>query len=286
MRRPRSYHPPMPKTEAPPKLSKADEVHAYDAAQKVVETHRRISKFLRTGMTLAQIDAEVARVLEEIGCRSCFLGYKVHRMPAFPSHACLSVNECIVHGTGGYYKKPMKAGDILKIDVGVWFNGWVGDAAWTYAFETASPLAKKLMDSGKESLRRGITKLRPGGRWVDWAQEVEGCVEGEYGFKLIAGLGGHGYGKKLHDAPYVSNIVPGPDNEWREAYDIIEPGTLVAVEPMIAVGSRVKREFHKQWPIMTMDGSLAVHYEADVLVTPDGPRDLTEGMTGLPDIVG
>jgi methionyl aminopeptidase len=91
-----------------PLINAREAVNARAAAQKVVEAHRRLSVWLRPGVTLAQIDHFVAKTLEELGCRSCFLGYRVPHSPAFPSHACLSVNECVVHGTAGYYLSPMK----------------------------------------------------------------------------------------------------------------------------------------------------------------------------------
>ncbi len=258
---------------------------AYAAAQNVVETHRRLAGFLRAGQTLAQIDAFVAKTLDELGCKSCFLGYRVAGSPAFPSCACLSVNECVVHGTAGYYTEPMKAGDVLKIDIGVTYRGWIGDAAWTYAIEAADDLPVRLMECGREALRRGIRAMQPGRPLVDWARAVQTCVEEEHGFSLVRGLGGHGYGRKLHAPPFISNVVPAYPGEWLDAETACEPGTLVAVEPMIAVGTgRVVQEKRK-WPVYTEDGSTSVHYEHDVLITKDGPRVLTEGLEEIPDVI-
>ncbi len=275
-----------------PSLSRIDVSLAYDAAQKVVETHRRVSRFLRPGMKLPEIDRFVAQTLEGLGCESCFYGYRPGRSgkPRFPSHSCLSVNECIVHGTAGYYAAPMKVGDVLKIDIGVRYRGWIGDAGWTYVFGEMSPLVKRLTDSGKESLRRGVRELRPGNRFIDWARAVQGHVEGECGFHLVRGLGGHGLfdvaagAPSLHAAPFISNVVPS-FGDWAEAQWPCEPGELLAVEPMIAVGTGQTREKHKDWPIYTADGSLAVHYEHDVLITENGPRVLSEGMEDLVDTV-
>lgn len=264
---------------------------AYQAAQCVVETHRRVSAFLRHGMTLPQIDDFVARTLEELGCKSCFYGYAPDRRHVpFPSHACLSVNECVVHGTRGYYPHKLKAGDVLKVDVGVFWKGWVGDAAWTYSFGEPTPLIRRLMESGKESLRRGCEMLGPKNKWVDWARAVQGHVEGECGFHLIRGLGGHGIGfKELHGTPFVSNVVPTHAHEWREAFEPCAVGTLVAVEPMISLGTgRTRTEMlgkKNDWPVYTADGSMSVHYEHDVLVTEDGPRILTAGLELVDDVV-
>jgi methionyl aminopeptidase len=270
-----------------PRISPAEADMAHRAAQKVVQTHQRLAEWLRVGVTLAQVDTFVARTLEELGCRSCFLRYRGRGLPPFPSHACLSLNACVVHGTAGYYTKPIQPGDVLKVDVGVTDKGgWIGDAGWTYVFTEMSPLVKRLTDCGKESLRRGIRELRPGNVYRNWAQAVQGYVEGECGFHLIRGLGGHGYGRKLHAPPYISNVVATFTEEWPDGYEPCAPGTLVAVEPMIAVGTGETFQPPKQWPVYTKDGSLSVHYEHDVLITADGPLVLTEGMEDLPDVVG
>lgn len=258
---------------------------AYAAAQNVVETHRRLAEFLRLGTTLAQIDRFVAETLEDLKCKSCFLGYKVSGVPPFPSHACLSVNECVVHGTAGYYTAPLEPGDVLKIDIGVTYRGWIGDAAWTYVFGKPSEEIRRLTACGKESLRRGVAELKPGNTYQDWARAVQSHVEGECGFHLVRGLGGHGYGRKLHAPPFISNVLPAYPGEWPDADTPCEPGTLVAVEPMLAVGTGDVVQEKRKWPVYTKDDSMSVHYEHDVLITKDGPRVLTEGLEEIGDVI-
>lgn len=287
----------------PPRITPAEADLAYAAAQRVVDVHRHLSKFVRIGMTLAQVDAECGRVLKELDCRSCFIGYRQGSLPPFPNHACLSLNDCVVHGTSAYHTAPLVQGDLLKIDIGVIYRGWIGDAAWTYSLGEPSAQVKKLMTCGKESLKRGIPTLKPGNLYMAWARAVQQYVERECGFHLVRGLGGHGYGRSLHAEPYVSNVVPMYDAEWPDGIRPCTPGTLVAVEPMIAIGTgetiagdevpgrknaaRVGRmKSVDAWPIISADRSMSVHYEADVLITENGPRDLTEGMSELPDIVG
>jgi methionyl aminopeptidase len=277
-----------------PVVSGVDADLAFAAAQRVVQTHQRLVEFLKAGQTLGQIDAFVARMLADLGCRSCFLGYRVGRLPPFPSHACLSVNDCVVHGTAGSCTRPMRPGDVLKIDVGVVHRGWVGDAAWTYVFEDyPSAEVKRLMQCGKESLRRGVEELHPANTYLAWARTVQGYVEGECGFHLIRGLGGHGYGrwddkrkKGLHEPPYLANVVPTYSGEWPDALVRCAPGTVLAAEPMIALGTGQVKQHAKEWPVYTADGSTAVHYEHDVMITESGPRVLSEGMENLPDVVG
>lgn len=259
---------------------------AQAAAQRVVQTHQRLVEFLRAGQTLAHIDAFVGRTLEELDCRSAFLNYKIHSHPPFPSHSCLSLNDCIVHGTHDLTARPLVSGDVLSIDIGVVHHGFIGDAAWTYAIESASEEAIRLMQCGRECLRRGLAALRIGRPLIDWAKAVQGHAEKECGFHLIRGLGGHGYGRKLHGPPFVANVLPAYHSEWPDAWKLLKPGMLMAVEPMVAAGTAFYRNDGNKWPLFTQDGSLAVHYEADVLMTSDGPMDLTEGMQQLPDVVG
>ncbi|HYF15348.1 MAG TPA: methionyl aminopeptidase [Phycisphaerales bacterium] len=283
-------------------LTPAETDAAYTAAQVVVETHRRLSGFLRHGQTLAEIDKFVAAQLAEQGAASCFYGYKTGRKPAFMSHACLSVNECVVHGTATYRAEPLKRGDVLKVDIGARKNGWIGDAAWTYVFGEPTPTVAKLTRAGKESLEAGVKELRPGNTYRAWARVVQRIVERDYGFHLIQGMGGHGLldagGRPaLHGPPYISNRLPEAGSDWADADTPCRPGDLVAVEPMIAVGTgelagpsdrerkRAGVSPLEKWPEIVADGSLSVHYEHDVLITERGPRVLTEGLERTPDIV-
>ena len=264
----------------------ADVEAAAAAAACVVEVHRALVGFLREGITAPQIDAFVAARLKELGAPSCFLGYRVRGHPPYPSHACISVNECVVHGTHDSARAPLARGDLLKVDVGVRHRGFIGDAAWTYSIGTQTEVGARLQRCGRESLRRGVAAMQPGRPLVDWAKAVQGWVEGECGFGLVRGLGGHGIGRSLHEAPFISNVVPTYPREWTDAWRVFEPGMLLAVEPMIAATTTEIRSSGREWPILTADGSLSVHYEADVLITPEGPRNLTEALFELPDVVG
>lgn len=256
------------------------------AAQCVVQTHHRLVEYLRAGQTLAEIDQFVAETLADIDCRSAFLRYRMKGQPPFPSHACLSLNDCVVHGTHNMTSEPIKPGDLLSIDIGVIHDGWIGDAAWTYAIQEASEDAQRLMACGRQALQRGIKTMQAGRPLIDWAKVVQQYVENECGFRLIRGLGGHGYGRKLHGAPFVSNLVPTHPGEWPDAWLAFKVGMLLAVEPMLAIGTREVTSDDKRWPISTADGSLSAHYEAGILITESGQCDLTEGMQQLPDIVG
>lgn len=266
--------------------SARDVAGATDAAKRVVEVHRRLVEYLRAGRTAAEIDGFVAGLLRELDCKSCFRHYRVRGHPPFPSHSCISINDCIVHGTHTMSERPLEPGDLVSIDVGVKHRGWIGDAAWTYAIESASDENRRLMECGRESLRRGIDAIRPGEAMVAWARAVQPYVEQDCAFHLVRGLGGHGYGRKLHESPFISNVVPTTIQEWPEADLPFEPGMLIAVEPMLAVGTPRIRSVGREWPIFTADGSMSVHYEADVLVTEFGVENLTADLDELPDVVG
>ena len=278
-----------PSTRRKPAQTHLTDAHidlAARAARCVVETHEAIVGFLRHGQTLAEIDRFVGETLDGLGCKSCFKGYRAGRHPPFPAHACLSVNETVVHGHPGSYQEPLKAGDVLKVDIGVSRHGWIGDAAYTYSFGEPDATTRRLMDCGKQALRRGIQAMRPGAPLVDWAKAIQPYVEKDCGFHMVRGLGGHGIGRSLHAPPFVSNTVPAVAAlEWGEANDPFVPGMLLAVEPMIAVGTGRIRQEGNAWPLKIADGSQSVHYEADVLITEDGPRDLTAGLLDLPDVV-
>jgi len=146
-----------------------------------------------------------------------------------------------------------------------------------------TPFAFTSITRSQSSLVVSSTVGRP---LIDWARTVQQYVESECGFHLIRGLGGHGYGRTLHGPPFISNVLPSRPGEWPDAMLPLKPGMLLAVEPMLAIGSSATTSDSRKWPVETADGSLAVHYEANILITKEGPCDLTEGMDELPDIVG
>lgn len=254
------------------------------AAMCVVETHRRLAGWLRVGRTLAEVDAFCGSIFEELKCKSAFIGYKVRGHPPFRSHTCLSVNDMVVHGE--HDATPLAEGDLLALDIGVKHRGMIGDAAWTYSIGSATEMGKRLQACGRESLRRGIAAIKAGRPMIEWAKAVQGYVERDCRFHLVRGLGGHGIGHTLHESPYIANTPPSYPGEWTEAWKPFEKGMLIAVEPMISAGTTEIRSKGNAWPIWTADGSLSVHYEADVMVTEDGCEVFTAALDELPDVVG
>jgi methionyl aminopeptidase len=278
-------------------FSPQQEQSALDAAQVVVRAHQEVSQWLRVGVTLPQVDAFVRDCLEKQGAASCFYQYKPgRRIPPFPSHACLSVNDCVVHGTAASVRRPMQAGDVLKIDIGCKFRGWIGDAGWTYVFGEPTPKVARLMQCGKESLAAGVAAMQPGRKLHDFAKAVQGVVEGKYGYHLVRGLGGHGlFDPKrglptLHGPPFVANRMPDRSEHgesWPDGHTLWAPGMLVAVEPMIGetTGELGEKAPGEDWPECMADGCMSVHYEHDVLMTAGGNRVLTQGLEEVVDVV-
>ena len=269
-----------------PLISDTDAKAARISAEHVVTIHQELTNFLRAGLSLPEIDSFVATKLRDLGCKSAFLKYRMPGQPPFPSHACLSVNDCVVHGTHIMEQPPLRAGDLISVDIGVMYKGWVGDAAWTWGIEHASEENQRLMNAGKESLTAGLKAMQPTRPMMDFAKTVQSVAEEDYGFHLVRGLGGHGYGRTLHSPPFVSNVVPVHPSQWPDGWRTFEAGMLIAVEPMLAVGTGEIENVRGTWPIFSADHSMSVHYEADVLITEDGPVDLTEGLQELPSIVG
>ena len=269
-----------------PLISSHDAKEAKVSARLVVEVHYALTEFIRAGITLPEIDAFVANKLRELKCKSAFLKYKMPGQPPFPSHSCLSVNDCVVHGTHIMTQSPLSPGDLISVDIGVIHKGWIGDAAWTWAIEHASDENHKLMQAGRDSLAAGIKAMQPARPMMDFARAVQGVAEDEFGFHLIRGLGGHGYGRTLHAPPFISNVVPAHPSEWPDGWRIFEPGMLIAVEPMLAIGTGHIENMRGTWPIFSADHSMSVHFEADIHITEDGPVDLTQGLQELPYIIG
>lgn len=267
-------------------IRKIDEPGVIAAANKVVEVYQRLLQEIEVGQKLPQIDQTIRKIIEQLKCKSCFFHYRIPHKPPFPSYSCLSVNNCIVHGTAGYYDLPLKEGDLLKVDIGIQYQGWLADVGWTFSIRSfASDEAKRLMACGKRSLLDSIDKLRPGRPISDWAESVQNIVESE-GFHVCRYFGGHGYGRQLHEPPHISNRRSSDQDPWADANKILQKGMLLAVEPMIAVGTPEVRSTVSGWPVFTADNSLTVHYEADVLIQEDGPVNLTKVMNDLPEIVG
>jgi methionyl aminopeptidase len=239
-----------------------DEIRTMRRAGRVVaEMHDRIRSALRPGVTTLQLDAIGREVLERRGARSNFLGYH-----GYPAVICASPNDVVVHGIPD--GRVLDDGDIVSIDCGAIVDGYHGDAAFTAGVGTIDAEAERLVDVTRRALEVGIAELRPGGRLGDLGAAVESTIEST-GFSVVRDYVGHGIGTAMHEPPDVPNFgKPGRGKK-------VTVGDVFAVEPMVCAGSDATEVLDDGWTVVTVDGSLAAHWEHTVAVTDDGPEILT-----------
>jgi methionyl aminopeptidase len=215
----------------------------------------------RAGATTAELDRAAERFIRSQGGEPAFKGYR-----GFPGSICASPNSMIVHGIPGGYR--LERGDILSIDVGVEFDGWIADAAITVPIGRVSSVARRLLETTSAALFDAVNQCRPGNRLGDVSHAVQRRVEGD-GMAVVRSLVGHGIGQSMHEDPQVPNFgEPGEGPELTE-------GTVLAVEPMVTAGGPSIRMGSDDWAVYSKDGSLAAHFEHTVAITSDGPRILT-----------
>lgn len=213
------------------------------------------------GVTTGEIDRIIRRYIESQGAKPNFLGYG-----GFPASACISVNETVIHGIPG--NRVIKAGDIVSIDVGAYFNGFNGDNAATFPAGDISPEAERLLATTKESLHEGIAQAVASNRIGDIGSAVQRYVEMR-GYSVVRQFVGHGVGTNLHEDPSVPNFgTPGRGPR-------LLPGMTLAIEPMINMGGPEVRVLKDGWTTVTQDGKLSAHFEHTIAITQDGPVIMT-----------
>jgi methionyl aminopeptidase len=227
----------------------------------LVRTMDLLAAKVRPGVTTADLDMAAERFIRSQGATPAFKGYR-----GFPGSICTSPNDMVVHGIPGRFK--LKRGDILSVDIGVVYDGWVADAARTFAVGEVSPVASKLLSVTREALFRGVDACRPGNKLGDLGHAIQQHVEGG-GFSIVRSLVGHGIGRDMHEDPQIPNY--GQPGKGRP----LEEGMVLAVEPMTTAGRHMVRMGDDGWAIYSQDGSLAAHFEFTVAITGDGPRILT-----------
>lgn len=214
------------------------------------------------GVTTEQINRVAHDFIVRHGAVPTFLGYS-----GYPAASCISINDEVIHGIPNK-KRIVKAGDIVSIDVGATFNGYVGDNAATFAAGDISPEAQRLCDTTRESLYEGIKAAVAGGRIGDIGSTIQRYCE-ERGFSVVREYTGHGVGKVMHEDPSVPNFgTPGRGVR-------LLPGMTIAIEPMINAGGAGIRQLPDGWTVKTRDGSLSAHFEHTVAITSNGPVILT-----------
>jgi methionyl aminopeptidase len=227
----------------------------------LVRTMSLIAGKIRPGVTTAELDSAAEKFIRSQGAEPAFKGYR-----GFPGSICTSPNSMIVHGIPGPYK--LERGDILSVDIGVVNNGWVADAARTFAVGPTTPIAHKLLAVTEEALFKAVEQCRLGNRLGDVSHAVQQHVEAA-GLSIVRTLVGHGIGRDMHEDPQIPNYgTPGTGPR-------LEEGMVLAVEPMVTAGRHTVRVGEDHWAIYSQDGSLAAHFEFTIAITADGPRILT-----------
>lgn len=220
-----------------------------------------VAKEIRPGATTKEIDQFAARLIEENGCKSAFLGYR-----GFSGNICISVNEEVVHGIGGPRK--ILPGDIVKVDVGIVKDGFIGDNATTVPVGEIPLATRQLLAATEQSLFEAISHARAGRRLSDLCASVEAFVKPR-GFTVVREFVGHGVGKRLHEEPQIPNYRPAGKSPT------LAPGMTLAIEPMVNQGVAGVRILEDGWTVITEDSKPSAHFEHTVLVTEGDPEILT-----------
>lgn len=214
------------------------------------------------GVSTGEIDQIAESRCKDFGVVPVFKGYR-----GYPASVCISVNEEVVHGIPSK-KRVLRAGDIVGIDFGVAYQGWLADSARTVAVGSISPEAARLMTTTEESLRRGIEQCREGNRLFDIGHAVQNCVEAA-GYTVVREFVGHGIGRALHEEPQVPNY--GPKGKGLQ----LKVGMVLAIEPMVNMGTHEVVVLSDGWTAVTADKKLSAHFEHTVAITSKGPQILT-----------
>jgi methionyl aminopeptidase len=239
------------------------------AGATVAAIHEAVREAAAPGVSLLDLEQISARILEERGCTSSFLGYH----GTYPATLCLSPNDVIVHGIPT--RRRLDEGDILSVDAGAIFEGFHGDAAFTMAIGTVSPEAQRLIEVTQEALWAGIRQIRKGGHLGDIGAAVAAIGEAG-GYGVVEEYVGHGIGRQMHEEPQVPNY--GNHGQGLR----LRTGMALCIEPMFNIGSRHTSIDDDGWTVRTADGSLSAHWEHTVCLTPDGPQVFTAGEEPIP----
>ena len=225
----------------------------------------RLRELIRPGITTKEVDEAAADFMSEMRVKSAFLGYRLgHRV--FPGSICISLNDEVVHGIGS--QRRIQYGDIVKLDIGVIQDGWVGDNATTVPVGIIDERTDQLLRVTENALARAISVAREGRRVGDICAEIEDEAR-RFGLSVVREFVGHGVGRKMHEEPQIPNYGK------RGSGPKLKAGMTLAIEPMINIGASEVRLMDDGWTVCTADGMPSAHFEHTVLVTRDEPEILT-----------
>ena len=230
-----------------------------EAGRVVGEVLDRLATEVGPGLIVKELDKIVKSEFERRNVVPTFLGYL-----GYPAHVCVSVNDEIVHGIPG--NRALQEGDIVSIDLGATYRGFVGDSAVTVPVGKVSPEAQRLIDVTYQALREGIRAARPGARLGAISHAVQTYAE-SFGFSVVREYVGHGVGRDMHEDPQVPNFGPA------DRGPVLRKGMAIAIEPMVNAGDWRTKKHDDQWTVSTLDGSLSAHFEHTIAIT-DGEAEV------------
>lgn len=235
--------------------------HMREAGRIVALALRAVREAVAPGVTTKDLDEVAREVITSHGAIPSFKGYH-----GYPGNICASVNEEVVHGIPGLRK--LQEGDIVSVDCGATYNGFVGDSAVTIPVGKVDLVSEQLLRVTEESLYQGIAAAIVGNRLSDISHAVQVHVEAA-GFSVVRDYVGHGIGRNMHEDPQIPNFgLPGHG-------PLLKPGMVLAIEPMVNVGTYKVRTLKDGWTVLTADGKRSAHFEHTIAITPDGPKLLT-----------
>lgn len=237
--------------------SKSELAAMREANLVVARVIHHLGSLIRPGVTTAELDVIAEEMILQAGGRPAFKGYR-----GYPATLCASVNDGIVHGIPN--RRPLQEGDIIGLDLGVYYKGFYGDSAWTFPVGAISDETKRLLEVTRQALFVGIEQVRVGNRISDISSGIQDFVE-KHGFSVVRAFVGHGIGKALHEEPQVPNFgQPGHGPRLAE-------GMVLAIEPMVNSKGPDVKVLDDRWTAVTADGSYSAHFEHSVAVTGNGP---------------
>ena len=231
------------------------------AGNVVYKTHQYLKPFIKEGVTTEELNRLGEEYIRSQGCTPSFKGYE-----GFPYALCISINSEVVHGFPS--KRKLKNGDIVSIDIGACYKGYHGDSGWSYKVGEVSDDVSYIMEHTEQALYKGLAEIKPGARVGDISHAIEEYAT-EHNLGVIKELCGHGVGTSVHEDPEVPNYgEKGTGPKLKE-------GMVIAVEPMLTLGSPKVYLHDNNWTVDTQDGSISAHYEHTIVVTKDGYEILT-----------
>ena len=231
------------------------------SGQLLKETFKVLEDMVRPGVATAELDRAAEDFMRSRGGIPAFKGYQ-----GYPATICASINEQVVHGIPG--KRTLEEGDIVGIDMGVVLEEYYSDATRTYPVGEIAQEAARLLEVTSGSLDKGIEQARPGNHLSDISHAIQKHAE-SHGYSIVRALVGHGIGRRMHEEPQIPNF--GPPGKGPE----LQAGMVLAIEPMVNVGTHEVLTLEDKWTFVTVDGKLSCHFEDTVAVTEDGPRIMT-----------